>query len=146
MRGVLLFLYFLLFLCGVGLYWLKRADNAVRNPTTTIKTKHEWLEYYAAPLAYRSAFEIAAFWAWAQYPTLFFGYVNDAWGTKITLPMNIATVLGAGLLADSMLDWAAQFISRRWPSAAFLTREVPVIPAVKQAIESSADVQLKPKE
>lgn len=136
--GLRLFLFFMLYLAGVALYWLKRADYAVRNPATALKTKHEWLDYYAAPLAYRTAFEIAAFWAWAQYPELFFGYVNNAWGTHIALPMNTFTALCAGLLVDSVMDWAADLFARKYPALAFLTKEVPVIPAVKEVIAMEA--------
>lgn len=126
-------LFYLAFIVGQLLFVLKRAGSAIRNPTTTIKTRWEYVNLNWDTILIRGVLEfLVIFYPWRHFSTAeiahFFGWNIGTW----SLPDNpvVATLLG--FASDSLLDWLA--VSQKLPSflQKWLSENVPQLPANQQ--------------
>lgn len=128
---------FILYLSGITLYWLMRADYAVKSQTTDLKTKREWLKYYSVPLACAFLGEWLLFYLWANSPVSLFTVVNSFAGTNVSIPLNWGTAPVAGWCAHPAVTWATDHLGQKFPMLSILTKAAPVIPEVKKVLDTA---------
>lgn len=127
-------LFYIAFLAGQGLFLLKRADSAIRNPTTTILRRRDFLYHNWVTILVRAAIElVAVFYPWQHFSTsqilAFFGW--SAWAGLTAGFSSVATAFVLGFAADSILDWIS--ISQKTPEFLrnWIRENVPQIPTIK---------------
>ena len=130
--------FYVAFILGQGLFLLKRAGSAVRNPGTTIKTRWQYFTCNLDIITVRAVLEFMLFYypfrhySVAQIISLF-GYdltnSSNSWLQFLnTIPSSAVSAIGLGYVADSLLDGLSQWnrlpaIVQRW-----IKENVPTLP------------------
>ena|SRR2546422_2528100 len=113
---------FLMFFTGQVVHAWLRAQASIHSKLSGINTYRDYAKFHAPSLAYRFFAALCVLFGYSTAVSIWPSIANLTGGHPLSISPSIAGLYG--LAADTLLDGAANILSRKYPSLG-LQRELP---------------------